>query len=74
MTDIVERLRYLREHELRDYEDTMAAYKDAADEIERLRAALTEIANSEDFITGSDKSNLVVAITIARETLKEETR
>jgi hypothetical protein len=40
VTDILERLRYLREHELRDYEDTMAAYEEAADEIERLRGMM----------------------------------
>jgi len=71
MTDIVERLRAFVAGEMILAEEAIA---DAADEIERLRAALTEIADSEDFITGSDKSNLVVAITIARETLKEETR
>ena len=71
MTDIVERLRAFVAGEMILAEEAIA---EAADEIERLRAALTEIADSEDFITGSDKSNLVVAITIARETLKEETR
>jgi len=61
MTDLVERLRRQgAEHEF---------LEEAADEIERLRAALKEIADSGDFSSGSDRSDLVLSRDIARQAL-----
>jgi len=68
MEDLVERLRRQgAEHEF---------LEEAADEIERLkqenerlRAALKEIADSGDFSSGSDRSDLVLSRDIARQAL-----
>jgi hypothetical protein len=58
MIDIMERLRLM---------PPLCA--EAAEEIERLREALREIADSGDFSTGSDWGDLVLSRDIARKAL-----
>ena len=63
MTDIVERLRAA---DISGHGEYSALVREAATEIERLRAALTEILDIGDASSGSDWGDLVQSRYIAR--------